>query len=627
MEDQGRTGTTHRQVQGKLTLLPERPGVYIFKDAAGDVIYVGKATSLRDRVRSYFHGTNRLAARTRNLMQQVDDLDHIVTDTEVEALVLECNLIKRHRPRFNVRLRDDKNYPYLRVGLGDPWPRVSVARNLKQDGARYFGPFTRSAALQETLRTLRRAFPYRTCSDARFRQHRDRPCLHYYIHRCPGPCAGFTSQGEYGEMMRQLALFLEGRQGELVGRLRTEMEQAAEHLEFERAAALRDKLRALEQVAVKQKVVSDRLADLDVIALARPEDRDPGAEASVQVFFVREGKVVGREAFLVAEAGGATDGEILGAFVKQYYAGASFIPREILVEAPVDDAPAIEAWLRGRRGGRVSLAVPRRGEKRRLVELVKKNASLFLEEEMLRRQGREEPAEALASLAAALGLSGPPGRIECYDISNIHGRQAVGSMVVSEGGRLARKQYRRFRVRTVPGPDDYAMIREVLERRFRRGLSGDADAGGGSFGRLPDLVLIDGGKGQVGAARAVLARLGLGHLPVFGLAKENEWLFAPERPEPIVLDRRSPVLRLLQRLRDEAHRFAIGYHRNLRNRVSLRSLLEDVPGIGPKRRKALLTNFKSLDAMRRATVDEVAAVPGMTRTLAEEVLAYISERD
>lgn len=626
MGDEGATDSAHRQVREKVNLLPERPGVYLFKDAAGELIYVGKAASLRGRVRSYFRGGRHLAARTLNLVQQVADLDHIVTDNEVEALILECNLIKKHRPRFNVKLRDDKSYPYLRIGAGEPWPRVAIARSLKHDGARYFGPFTQSAALQETLRTLRRAFPYRTCSDARFRQHRDRPCLHYYIHRCLAPCAGLSSPEDYGEMIHQLTLFLEGRQGELLNRLRGEMEEAAERLDFERAAALRDKLRALERAVEKQRVVSGRLADQDAIALARPEGGSgPGDDASVQVFFVREGKVVGREAFLVTAVAGAGDGEVLGAFVKQYYADAAFIPREILIETPVDDGPAIEAWLSGRRGGRVSLTVPRRGEKRRLVELVKKNAALFLDEERLRRQGQEEPEEALRELAAVLGLAGAPGRIECYDISNIQGRQAVGSMAVFENGRPARNRYRRFRIRTVPGPDDYAMMREVLERRFRRGLGGGGTGSGEGFGRLPDLVLIDGGRGQVGAARTVLEGLGLGRLPVFGLAKENEWLFAPDRPEPVVLDRHSPALRLLQRLRDEAHREAVGYHRKLHNRFSLRSLLEDVPGIGPKRRKALLNRFKSLDAIRGATVDEVAAVPGMTRALAEEVLAYLSE--
>lgn len=629
-------------LQHKVDLLPERPGVYLFKDASGRILYVGKAASLRDRVRSYFRGGRHLTAKVLRLVREIADLDHIVTDTEVEALILECNLIKRHRPPYNIRLRDDKNYPYLRVSVGETWPRLTVTRSAKNDGARYFGPYTESATVHETLRTLRRAFPFRTCSDARMRQHRDRACLHYFIGRCPGPCAGHAAPEAYRETIRQLVQFLEGRRGDLLEALRREMEAAAERLEFERAAQLRDRLRALERVVERQKIVSDRLGDHDVVALARSAPAadagaagaaDGGEEACVQVFFVREGKVVGREAFLLAETAGAADGEVLGAFLKQYYDGAAFIPREILLGGEVEDAAAIEAWLAERRGGRVSLTVPRRGEKRRLVELVERNAVHFLAEERLRRERAAAAAGgALADLQAALGLPGRPERIECYDISNLQGHQAVASMVVFEGGRPAKKEYRKFRIRTVPGPDDYAMMREALARRFRRavdagvsGAEGGAAGGGGDgapggFGRLPDLVLIDGGRGQLGAAVAVLKAAGLEAIPAFGLAKENEWLFAPGRPDPIVLDRRSPALQLLQRLRDEAHRFAVGYHRQVRGKESLKSILEEIPGIGPKRRKALLTRFGSLDALRRATVEEVAAVPGMTRALAEEVL-------
>lgn len=608
-------------LQHKVDLLPERPGVYLFSDASGRILYVGKATSLRDRVRSYFRGGRHLSAKVLRMVREIADLDHIVTDTEVEALILECNLIKKHRPRYNIRLRDDKNYPYLRVSVEETWPRLTITRSARSDGARYFGPFTQSAAVHETLHVLRRAFPFRTCSDARLRQHRDRACLHYFIGRCPGPCAGHTTPEAYRETIRQLVQFLEGRQGDLLEGLRREMEAAAERLEFERAARLRDRLRALERVVERQKIVSDRLGDHDVIALARAAAGE-GEEACVQVFFVREGKVVGREAFLLAETAGAADGEVLGAFLKQYYDGAAFIPREILLGAEVEDGPAIEAWLAERRGGRVSLTVPRRGEKRRLVELVERNAAHFLEEDRLRRErAAAAGGGALADLQAALGLPARPERIECYDISNLQGHQAVASMVVFEGGRPAKKEYRKFRIRTVPGPDDFAMMREVLARRFRRAADEGASEGAAEgFGRLPDLVLIDGGKGQLGAAVEVLKAAGLEAIPAFGLAKENEWLFATGRPDPIVLDRRSPALQLLQRLRDEAHRFAVGYHRRIRGKESLKSILEEIPGIGPKRRKALLTRFGSLDALRRATVEEVAAVPGMTRALAEEVL-------
>ncbi len=664
-----------RRLLDKVDLLPERPGVYLFKDAGGQVIYVGKAASLRDRVRSYFRGDRHLSGKALRLAAGIADLEHIVTDTEVEALILECNLIKKHRPRFNIRLRDDKNYPYLRVTVNEPWPRVVIARSMKDDGARYFGPFTRSQAVHETLRVLRRVFPHRTCSDARFRQHRDRPCLHHFIKRCPGPCAGLTTPEAYRETIGQLVAFLGGRRDGLLDDLRRRMEEASERLEFERAAELRDKLLALERVVEKQKIVSDRLADQDVVALARgatgegaagaladPAASDPaGADepepACVQVFFVRDGKLVGREPFLLTDTAGSGDGEVLAAFLKQYYAGAGFIPPEILLAAEPEDAPAISAWLSQLRGGRVALRVPQRGEKRRLLEMVRQNAVLFLEEERLRRRRQAEASQGtLAELQTALGLPAPPRRIECYDISSIQGRQTVASMVVFQDGRPAKKDYRKFRVWTVEGADDFASMREVLARRFLRAAregagpgvehgasaaaAGDGAAGGAtagaaagdgaaeggdeSFSRLPDLVIIDGGRGQLSAARRAMATLGFGDIPTFGLAKENEWLFAEGRPDPIILPRDSQALYLLQRVRDEAHRFALGYHRKLRSSQSVRSLLEEIPGIGPKRRKALLTRFRSLGALAGASVEELAAVPGMTRAAAEEVFEHLS---
>lgn len=606
----------HRDIAEKSESLPRRPGVYLFKDRRGEVIYVGKALSLRDRVRSYVRPQENLSGKVRLLMADAAGIDHIVTDTEVEALILECNLIKKHRPRYNVRLRDDKTYPYLKVSMGEEWPRVLTTRALGEDGgSRYFGPYTRPAELKETLHTLRRVLPFRTCSDARFRQHRTRPCLHYHIGRCLGPCAALCTPEEYRGMIEQLLLLLEGRQGEVVEGLRRAMTAAAERMEFEKAAELRDKLRALAHLTERQKVASDRLDDADVVGLAIGSGPNSG-QACAQVFFMREGKLVGREAYLLDETAGEEAGEIMAAFLKQHYSAPVPVPAEILLSAEPTDAAAIREWFSGLRKGAVRLRVPRRGEKRRLLEMVETNARLFLEESA--RGG--EPV-ALAELRDVLGLAEWPRRIECYDISNIQGRYAVGAMAVFIEGRPARNEYRRYKIRTVAGPDDYAMIREVLERRFRRD-AGNAEKGA-SPSPPPELLLIDGGRGQLSAAREVLVRLGLAEVPAFGLAKENEWLFAAGRSEPIVLPRRSPALRLLQELRDEAHRFAVGYHRRLRSSESLRSILDEIPGIGPVRRRALLARFPSLQALRRAGLEEIAAVPGMTRTAAAEVMAHL----
>jgi excinuclease ABC subunit C len=615
----------------KLRLLPDRPGVYLFRDAAGGILYVGKAVSLRNRVRSYFQSGKGLEGKTLAMLALAADLEFIVTDSEVEALILENDLIKRHRPKYNIRLRDDKQYPYLRLDLGAPWPRLELVRRPAADGARYFGPYPHASAVWETMQTLRRVFPYRSCSDRRLQQ--PHPCLYYHIHRCAGPCIGAVTPEQYGRMVAEMAEFLQGKGEEVLGRLEARMHAAAEELRFEEAAELRDRLAALRSVLEKQKVQLAIGAERDVlaVAMAGPE----AGEAAVQAFFFREGKLAGRDGFVLTGAEGRSPGEVLQAFIDQFYGGGAPVPAEVFVSDPLPDAAETRALLRQRRQGPVRLHCPRRGQAKELVELVRRNAQEFLAAERWRREKSREALEAaLAELQQALALPKPPRRIECFDNSNLHGAHPVSAMVVFEDGQPRKAEYRKFRVKTVDGPDDFATMREVLRRRFARALRERAELAAqdpegqvpdvpGGFARLPDLVIIDGGRGQLSAARAAMRELGVEDIPAFGLAKEKEWLYAEDRREPIVLPRTSPALHLLQRIRDEAHRFGLGYHRQLRGRASVASLLEEVPGIGPKRRKALLQAFGSLEAIRAADVDRLAAVPGMTREAAEELVTYL----
>ena len=611
----------------RLPRLPDQPGCYLFRDATGTVIYVGKANSLRNRVRSYFHEGQQ--GKTALLVATAADLEVIVTDSEVEALVLENNLIKQHRPRFNIRLRDDKQYPYLRLQLADDWPRLELVRQVRADGARYFGPYPHSSAVWETMQILRRVFPYRSCSDRRLRQ--PHACLYHHIHRCLAPCIAACTAQEYRAMTAELVQLLEGRGEGVLARLRGRMEEEAAALRFEAAAELRDRLRALEAVLERQKVQGALGDERDVLALARAG----GGDAAVEVFFYRDGKLTGRDGFLLVGAEGRADGEVLEAFLAQFYGGGAAVPREILLPAELPAQQETAAMLRARRSGAVTLRVPRRGERKQLVEMVQRNAVEFLASEQWRRErSREAVAAALEELRTMLGLPAVPRRIECYDNSNIQGTHPVSAMVVFEDGVPRKSEYRKFRVKTVVGADDFATMREILARRFARAAQqrrelaardpeGEVPAESAGFARLPDLVLIDGGKGQLSAARAAMRELGMEDIPTFGLAKENEWLFAEGRPDPLILPRTSAALRLLQRARDEAHRFGLGYHRQLRGRAAVASQLEEVPGIGPHRRKALLRAFGSLEAIREASVEAVAAVPGMSRRVAEDLLAYL----
>ncbi len=609
---------TRADLQNRARDLPDRPGVYVMKDESGRVLYVGKASSLRSRVRSYFQSPQGLARRTRSLVECISDFECMVTDSEVEALILENNLIKRHRPRFNVRLRDDKTYPFIKITTAETFPRAIVTRRVEQDGSRYFGPYADVKGMRETLRFLRDLFPVRTCSKRIDEGSRERPCLNYQIEKCLAPCAGRITREAYMEVIRQISLFLEGRQEMLVREMRRRMEAASRSLDFEAAAALRDRIRAMERVIERQKIVLRSGRDIDIIGFWRDGARD-GAETCVEVFFVRGGKLIGRERFFMVSMVGAADTpdtEMLAAFLKQYYSDASFVPREVVVQVDLEERDAIEAWLANKRGGKVEVIAPLRGEKKRLVDMVRDNARLGLEEARARvMRDAEMEGGALVDLQQALGLSGPPQRIEAFDISTIQGADAVGSLVVFERGRPAKSAYRRFKIRTVQGQDDFAMMREVVARRCRRAL----ERPDSRFGGLPDLVLIDGGKGQLGAAIEALRESGLGHIPAAGLAKEHELLYVEGRKDPVALPRDSRALLLLQRVRDEAHRFAVSYHRQLRTKRATLSMLEEVPGVGRKRLKALLAAFRSVRAMREATIDDLARVPGMTRKVAELV--------
>ncbi len=595
------------ELEERLRALPNLPGVYLFRDAAGKVLYVGKSVDLRERVRSYFGAPAGLPPKTREMVARIADFEILLTDGELEALILENNLIKEHHPRYNIRLRDDKGYPFIKVTINEEWPRVLKTRRLENDGARYFGPFSSAGSVDRTLRLLKKLFPYRGC-DEKIDGRRKRPCLDYHIGRCLAPCVGYADPQAYARAIRQVLLFLEGRGEQILRMVRREMEEAAERLQFERAAALRDQLQDLERVLERQKVVSPRMEDEDVIAFAGDE-----GEGCVQVFFIRRGRLIGNEPFFLQGTEEEDPVRVMTAFVTQFYGRAPQVPPVLLLQHPVAEPEVIAEWLRQKRGGPVRLLVPRRGEKRRLVEMVARNAAETLEQMRLKwLSERQRQAGALAELREVLGLPSLPRRIEGYDISTLQGQAAVGSMVVFVDGAPRRSDYRRFRIRTIEGQDDPAMLGEVLRRRFRR--AGTPGKEGEGWGELPDLVLVDGGPGQVGAAQEVLDEAGL-EIPLIGLAKKEEALYRPGRPEPLLLPRNSVALYLLQRLRDEAHRFAITYHRRER-RKGLRSSLEDIPGIGPRRRAALLKAFGSLAALRAASEEEVAAVPGIGRALA-----------
>jgi len=590
----------------KLARLPDRPGVYIYKDAKAQVIYVGKAASLRSRVRSYFQESRPHDAKTDALVRQVGDLEFIVTDNELEALMLEANLVRKHRPRYNIILRDDKHYPFLKLTTDEEFPRLIVARRVARDGAAYYGPFYPATAMRETLRLTRQLFPLRTCSikiDGRL----ERPCVQYYIHRCNAPCTGWeTSQG-YAKTVRDVARFLEGKDDDLAQTLTAEMETAAGDLKFERAALLRDQIQSLNKVRERQKIISTEQIDQDVIGLVRQ-----GNDACVELFFVRRGRLVGQEAFFFDRLAGSPEGEILSAFLGQFYSKNVMPAPEILLSEEIPDGELMVEWLSGLAKRKVQLHVPQRGARREFVAMAEQNAALALQNHLLSRENRQQLV--LEELQRVLGLPTLPNRIEGYDISSIQGSEQVGSMVVWENGDMKKDDYKRFRIKTVAGADDFASLEEMLRRRFRRSLEqGTA---------LPDLVLIDGGRGQLNVGLKVLQDLGLDYLPVASLAKQREEVYRGESLAPLLLDPTSPALHTLQKIRDEAHRFAITYHKKLRTRRTIQSVLDAIPGIGPTIRTSLLKTLGSARRVRESSVAELAAVPKVTPKLAQRIYEH-----
>ena len=620
-------------IEEELKKLPASPGVYIMHDRHDEIIYVGKAISLKNRVRQYFQESRSKTAKIEKMVSRIARFEYIITDSELEALVLECNLIKEHRPRYNTMLKDDKTYPYIKVTMDEAFPRVLFSRTMKKDKCRYFGPYTSAGAVKDTIDLIHKLWKLRTCT-RRLPQDigKERPCLNYHIKQCQAPCQGYISQEEYGKAVAQTLDFLNGKYEPVLSMLEVKMMQASAEMDFETAIEYRELLNSVKQVAQKQKITSQSMEDRDIIAMARDSE-----DAVVQVFFVRDGKLIGREHFHVSASTAGDDSQIIGSFIKQFYAGTPFIPREVWVQQEFEEMGLVGQWLTKRRGQNVKFVIPKKGQKERLVELAAKNALLVLSQDKEKIKREElKTIGAMNQVGEWLGLSGVK-RIEAFDISNISGFESVGSMVVYEDGRPRRNDYRKFKIKTVQGPNDYASMEEVLTRRFEHGLSereelmametADGEPGNmerfGSFTRFPDLIMMDGGRGQVNVALKILERLGLS-IPVCGMVKDDNHrtrgLYYQNVEIPI--DRYSEGFKLITRIQDEAHRFAIEYHRSLRSQGQVRSVLDDIEGIGPARRKALMRRFKSLEAIRDASLEELSSTEGMNRRAAESVYGF-----
>jgi excinuclease ABC subunit C len=598
------------QVEEQLARLPDEPGVYKFYDARGGLLYVGKAKSLRNRVRSYFQKGDMLDPQKRQMVAEIADVQYLLAETPTQSLIWEADLVRHERPRYNVKLRDDKHYPYIRINVHEPWPKTMVARKMQRDGARYFGPFTDASSVRQTLDTVNRLFPHILCNRV-ITGNDPRACLYYHIKRCPAPCIGAIDNAQYRQIIDQMIAFLDGKSDTVLDDMRKAMLAAAEQLEFERAADLRDRIKAAERVVTQQQIVYASISDEDIVGLHRS-----GAYSCVQIFLIRGGRLIGRQHFVLEGQGEEAEAEVLGSFITQYYSQTTDVPTELVLPVAIEDLEATRAWLalrraQGGRTGKVRVTVPRSGEKRRLIDLATANARETMEH--LQQQWLADEAHttgALVELQEYLDLPQLPNRIECYDISHVQGTNQVGSMVVFENGQPRRAAYRRFKIKHEYGNNDFLSMQEVIGRRFSRAVEG-------SWAEMPELVIIDGGKGQLNAALEVLDSMDITELPVVGLAKENEEIFVRDpatgraKSESVWLPRTSQALYLVQRVRDEAHRFAITYHRSVRGRTGLRSALDEVEGIGPKRKRELLRRFGSVRGIRSATLEELAAVPGM----------------
>ncbi len=615
-------------IKRKLETLPDRPGVYMMMDKNHKIIYVGKAVSLKNRVRQYFQSSKNQSPRVRAMISHIDTFEYIITDTELEALILECNLIKENRPKYNVLLRDDKTYPYIKITLGEEYPRLIKTRRVIGDGARYFGPYTNEGALNETIEIINNIYPIRKCNNniERMIKNNERPCLNYHIEKCTGPCTGEIDRAEYMDMIHEIIMFLDGKEEELIYKIEGEMKRAADMMDFEKAVKYRDQIAALNSIAEKQKIVSINGQDQDIIAMAQGD-----GDSWVQVFFVRKGKLIRREHFILKNTGDNTEQEIISSFLKQFYSDSNFIPKEILIEKQVEDLKVLEEWLSDKRGNKVIIKVPQRGTKKQLLEMVKKNAVITMKQNMeMKGLLRERTEDTLKEFAELLNLEQIPQRIECFDISNIQGVDSVASMVVFEDGKPKRSDYRRFKIRTVEGPDDYASIEEVIGRRFRRGMEevrdiieGSLKVLEGKFAVFPDLIMVDGGLGQVGSVKKVLNSLGL-DVPVCGIVKDEK-----HRTRGLVYEgneihvkKVSNLFRLITKIQDEAHRFAINYHRSLRKKSVLQSILEEIPGIGKVRKRALMVHFRTIDRIKNATLEELLEVKEINEKVAKNVMRF-----
>lgn len=607
-------------IQEELKKLPGKPGVYLMHDERDAIIYIGKAISLKNRVRQYFQSSRNKGAKIEQMVTHISRFEYIVTDSELEALVLECNLIKEHRPKYNTMLMDDKSYPFIKVTVNEPFPRVMLARQMKKDKAKYFGPYTSAGAVKDTIELIRKLYHIRSCNRSLPKDiGKERPCLNYHIHQCQAPCQGYISQEEYRKSIDEVVRFLNGHYDLVLKELEEKMMAASDSLEFEKAIEYRELLTSVQKVAQKQKITDTAGDDRDIIAMA-----SEGEDAVVQVFFIRSGRLIGRDHFYLKSAENDTEGEILSSFIKQFYAGTPYIPAELMLPEEIEDQDIIEEWLTARRERRVHLRIPKKGTKEKLVELAQKNAQMVLKndrERLKREEGRT--IGAVKELEKILGLKGII-RMEAYDISNTNGFDSVGSMVVYEHGKPKRNDYRKFKIKTVQGPDDYASMNEVLTRRFGHGLrEQQEESETGGFQIFPDLIMMDGGRGQVNIALEVLEKLHL-HIPVCGMVKDDNHrtrgLYFNNTELPI--DRNSECFRLITRIQDEAHRFAITFHRQLRSKGQVHSVLDDIPGVGPARRKDLMRCFENIDAIRNATVEELKELPSMNEKSAQEVYKF-----